>query len=253
MKRKTLAIPIRCSDYSNSSQVVSLLARDVGLIEGIAKGAYREKGSFQGPFDLAVLREVVYVERRSGLAILTESSVLDGFRGLRTSWRRFVASCHVLEFLRLVTVAGEPVPELFDIAAGTLARVGEAPENEVSALVFHFELRALRVLGFLASIDACVACRRPWPGEARPAIFLPQEGGLLCRRCHRRKYGAVRGRALPGTVVKTLHDLAETSDTGPARAFESPILRQLHGQLFESWTIFLERPFRMLKYRTVWI
>ena len=76
MKQKTLAIPIRLTDYSNSSQIVSLLTPDVGALDGLAKGAFRLKGSFLSPFDLAVLYEVVYVERRSsGLSILTEASV----------------------------------------------------------------------------------------------------------------------------------------------------------------------------------
>ena len=54
MKHRTLAIPIRCVDYSNTSQIVSMFSREEGLLEGIAKGAHRPKNSFQGPFDLAV-------------------------------------------------------------------------------------------------------------------------------------------------------------------------------------------------------
>ncbi len=108
MKQKTLAIPVRLTDYSNSSQVVSLFTADAGALDGLAKGAHRPKGSFQSPFDLAILYEVVYIERRSpGLSILTEAAVLDGYRGLRCRWERYIGATHVLEFLRAVVTQGE--------------------------------------------------------------------------------------------------------------------------------------------------
>ena len=42
-----------------------------GLLEGIAKGAHRPKNSFQGPFDLAAIYDLVYLKRKNpGLSIL---------------------------------------------------------------------------------------------------------------------------------------------------------------------------------------
>ena len=45
------AICIRCWDYSETSQTVSLLTKENGLIRGIAKGSKRDKGPFSGGFD----------------------------------------------------------------------------------------------------------------------------------------------------------------------------------------------------------
>lgn len=215
MKRKTLAIPIRLTDYSDSSQVVSLLTREVGALDGLAKGAYRLKGSFQSPFDLAVLYEVVYLERRaSGLSILTEAAVIDGYRGLRKRWERYIGATHVLEFLRAVVTHGEEASELFDLVVSTFRGLGRAEgSGRIESLLLSFDLRALRLLGLLPPVSACVWCGRPWPPSNREVFLSPQEGGLLCRAC-RAKRRATRGVHAAGSAVRILKALAEAEIHG---------------------------------------
>lgn len=203
MKVKTLAIPLRTNDYSESSQVVVLFTRDLGLVEGIAKGAHREKSSFQGPFDLGVVYEVVLIERRgSGLSLLTESSVVEGLRGLRRSWPRFAAASHVLDVLRTVATASAQDVPLFDLARACLGVLDAAEGDRIPACLARFDALALRALGLLGPIAACVRCGRPWPGGDRPAFLSPAAGGLLCSRCR----GASSGGAVPltGSAVRLL-------------------------------------------------
>ena len=218
MKQKTLAIPIRLTDYSNSSQVVALLTPDVGALDGLAKGAYRLKGSFQSPFDLAILYEVVYVERRSsGLSILTEASVIDGYRGLRWSWERYIGATHVLEFLRAVVTHGEEASELFDLVVSTFRSLcrADAP-GQIESLLLGFDLRALCLLGLLPPVSACVRCGRPWPPSNREVFLSVQEGGLVCRAC-RESQRVARGVHVAGAVVRVLKALAEAElDDGEA-------------------------------------
>ncbi|MBN1443849.1 MAG: DNA repair protein RecO [Planctomycetes bacterium] len=250
MRRKTLAIPLRCNDWSNTSQVVSLLTPEQGLVDGVAKGAYRPKSSFQGPFDLAELREVIYVEKRPpALAIITESAVLDGFRGLRRSWSRFVAGATILELLRAVSLPGEPAVEIFHLAERSLRGIAEDPADRLSAQLLSFEVRALSLLGFLAPIDACVLCRRPWPG-GRAAYFSPRAGGLLCRRCR----GGIEGaEVVPGGAVQALHSLAVDGPLAQAPWPEPSVAPRLHALLSSCATFFLERSFEMLKYSAAWL
>lgn len=209
MKRKSLAIPIRCVDYSNSSQIVSFFSREEGLLEGIAKGAYREKSPFQGPFDLATAYEVVHLERRSvGLSILTEATVLEGFRGLRRSWARFVGACHMIEMLRAVVVGRQAEGELFDLVWGAFAELSTADCGDAGAILAAFDVRALRSLGFLGPLDACVVCGRPWESRRQAVVFEPRTPGIVCRGC---RSAAGGGRSVPGEVVDGLDRLLESA------------------------------------------
>jgi DNA repair protein RecO (recombination protein O) len=215
MKKKTLAIPVRLVDYSDSSQVVSFFTRDHGLLDGIAKGAHREKNPFQGPFDLAVLYEVLFIERRSaGLAIITDGSVIDGLRGLRRRWGAFAGSCHLLEFLRAVAMPGDAAPELFDLALETLRVLASPEAGRPEGPLARFDVRALRVLGLLAPVDACVGCGRPWPGGDRAVHFSPRAGGILCRACRAGRAPA-GGATLPAAAVALLQRFAGDDETCP--------------------------------------
>jgi DNA repair protein RecO (recombination protein O) len=252
MKRKTLAIPVRLVDYSDSSQVVSFFTRDHGLLEGIAKGAHREKNAFQGPFDLAVLYEVVFIERRSaGLAIITEGAVLDGLRGLRRRWDGFAGSCHLLEFLRAVAMPGDAAPELFDLSLETLRLLAGAEAGRPEGPLARFDVRALGLLGLLPPVDACVACGREWPGGGRAVHFSVRAGGILCRAC-RSGDAAAEGTTLPAAAVELLRRLArDDGEDAPwgddvAAAWEAigpPVARVIAGLR----TRLLERDLCLLK------
>ena len=172
MKLKTLAIPIRCVDYSNTSQIISMFSREEGLLEGIAKGAHRPRNSFQGPFDLAVIYDVVYLKRRTpGLSIIAEAEVVDGWRGLRSCWKRHILASQLVEFLRGVSLPADRTPALFDLAAKTLTLFSAAPPRQPSVVYAAFRdsrftsARFPRGFGFLRHLRAAVA------GRAAPGVF----------------------------------------------------------------------------------
>jgi len=251
MRRKTLAVPVRSVDYSNSSQVVSFFTRDFGPVDGIAKGSHREKNPFQGPFDLAVEYEVVFLERRSaGLAVLTEGVVLDGFRGLRSRWERHVAASHVLEFLRVAGAAGGPEPALFDLLCKTLRELSDAPPGRVEALLVYFDTAALRLLGLLPSLGECVECNRPRPRDQRSVYISPRARGIVCKSCRdQRAYPG--GMALAGGAVRVLENLSLGPREDPVwsevdagwQAFGAPVVRvvsKLRTELLERELVLME-------------
>lgn len=255
MKLKTLAIPIRCVDYSNTSQIVSLFSREEGLLEGIAKGAHRPKNAFQGPFDLAAIYDLVYLKRRTpGLSILAEAEVVDGWRGLRTCWKRHIAASQLIEFLRGVSLPADRNPELFDLAARTLTLFSTDSISSIPWYMMHFEIRALHLLGFLGAVDACAVCGLPWPGGSRPAYFNPLAGGLVCRKCDAKSESFPGGSiTLPGSGVTLLKNLSELSAPPASNGMEKKNFRQVHSCLAHSFTALLDRPLKMLRYQASWL
>jgi DNA repair protein RecO (recombination protein O) len=254
MKKKTLAIPVRSVDFSDTSQVVSFFTREHGLVDGIAKGAHREKNPFQGPFDLAVLYEILFIERRSaGLAVITDGAVVDGLRGLRRRWGPYAGACHLLEFVRAVVMPGDPAPDLFDLALETLHLLAGSQGGPRDAALARFDVRALRLLGLLPPVDACVGCGRPWPGGDRPVHFNPRAGGILCSSCRAARHPA-SGAALPAAAMRLLRSLAEDDapwGAGAAADWEAlgpPVVRAID----DLRTNLLERELVLLKSLRDW-
>jgi DNA repair protein RecO (recombination protein O) len=254
MKVKSLGIPLRCVDFSDTSQVVSLFTRELGLVEGIAKGAHRPRNSFQGPFDQAVVYEAVFIPRpRASLSLFTEAEVADGLRGLRATWEKYLAAALLIEFLRAMSSPFEPQPELFDLALSALRALEVATTADIRACLLRFEVRALRLGGFLGSVDACVRCERSWPGGKRPALFSPQAGGLVCRRCALGSPRDPTAGELPGACVRLLQGLAGSAADPDAPQVGETAQRLLHGLLLRTCIILLERSFRVLQYCATWI
>ena len=270
MRRKSLAIPIRLVNFSDSSQVLTFFTRELGLVDAIAKGAHRERNAFQGPFDLAVLWDLVFVERppERGLSIITDGAVVDGFQGARSSFRRWAGAGLVLEYLRAVGTAGESAGDLFDLAALSLRALGEplpGPQRAegdpaaaeaawVAAVLASFEARALRVLGLHGPAAACADCRRPWSGADRPVFFSSEAGGIVCGRC-RAKSPHRRGRTVSGRAIRALGELAEAFEGnardeggGAALARDPRLLAEVLVLLGDVRAYHLDREFAMVRY-----
>ena len=75
--RRTAAVVLRPRDYSETSKIVTFYTRDHGKVRAIAKGAKRKKSDFLGILDPLSLLEIVYIQGKGGLHILTEAHLID--------------------------------------------------------------------------------------------------------------------------------------------------------------------------------
>jgi DNA repair protein RecO (recombination protein O) len=179
---KATALVLHVIDFSETSVVVTLFTREFGKIHGLAKGARRPKSPFESALDLLSLCRIVFLAKSSdALDLVTEAKLERRFRAAGRDLSSLYAAYYVAELLNDMTDDGDPHPELFDAACDTLAALGREGAN-VAALVLRLELSALRYLGHLPSLDACVECGAPVKSEGRVAFGL-LAGGVLCVKC----------------------------------------------------------------------
>ena len=80
------AICIRHWDWSETSQTVSLFARDTGIVRGMAKGARREKAPFSGGLEVLTRGEMVaIIKPSSDLANITAWDLQETFPAAQSS------------------------------------------------------------------------------------------------------------------------------------------------------------------------
>ncbi|MBN2582406.1 MAG: DNA repair protein RecO [Planctomycetes bacterium] len=238
------AVTLTASDYSETSQIVSLLTRQNGKVRLIAKGSKRPKSAFGGPIDrLEVVQAVFTVQHRGGLGQLTELTVTDPLPGLRGNLRAFYAASCMAELLVGATQELDPHPELFKIAVETLQRLSCGGDSAI--LMYRFEARMLRILGLMPELRTCVACRRPRP-QGRSGIFSAAAGGLVCRQCMD-EHG--QGLAVTGKALDALGFLAAADDKQVERVtVSSQTTNDIRRLLREYWQHVLGRPVRAMKY-----
>src|SRR5687767_14473554 len=177
-------ICLRKTEFSETSQILTLFTRAHGTIRLIAKGAHRRTkagaSKFDGGVDLLEVGDGVFThDPARELETLTEWSLHEGHLPLRRSLRGLYLGLYAAELVGRLIEEHDPHPDLFDRLEATLADLGTGRREEA---FLAFELDLLRETGYLAELFACAVCGSA-AGERDAAFFSPARGGVVCRNC----------------------------------------------------------------------
>jgi DNA repair protein RecO (recombination protein O) len=189
----TDAIVLRARPLGEADRVYTLLTRERGKVDAVAKGARRPRSAMGGRLEpLAEVRVALHQGRT--LAVITE------VRTIASYWNGLVrpdALATASLFAETIDLFCEPelaLPEIYALLAGAIAAV--AGSASPAGLVPRFQLRLLHALGLAPADDACVRCGKGFAehpslrqaqdrlGSGQAMAWLDLEaGGLGCERC----------------------------------------------------------------------
>ncbi|MFH1227828.1 MAG: DNA repair protein RecO [Planctomycetota bacterium] len=194
--RKTEAICLFRTDYSETSQIVTFYTADCGKVTALSRGNKRPKHHQLEPVDLLTHSEIVFIDKTpKGLHLLTEYTVKNEFPRLRNRLERLYQGLYLAEFLNELTPPGDPNQALFNLALGTINKIQDAPDNKSGSIweaIFYFEANSLKQLGFMPRMIPgslgkefqCELCSNQI-GEKKTLKFSSRYGGILCDDCGR--------------------------------------------------------------------
>lgn len=223
----TQAIVLAALRYGETSKIVRLATRELGVQSAIAKGALRPKSRFGASLHLlAEGQATLHLSRSSDLHLLTQFDAARIHTGLASRMDRF-ATATLLSELMLRFAPASAHPASFELLRDALALLEAAPAAAVEPLGLRALWRMVVVLGFAPVLTGCARDGAP-VDVTRPLAFSFRDGGVLCPRCER---GAETARLRP----EDQSDLAAFLD--PAAALPSLDERHLaaHRRLFERY------------------
>lgn len=207
---KDEAVVVRLTEFSETSQIVSLFAARHGLLRLIAKGARRStKKHFAAGLDLLELGEVGFLPPHGDaqLGTLTDWAQRETFGGVRRELLRLYGALYAIELVASLTEEADPHPELYKALLSTLrALAGDGP---AAAVLPAFQSDLLREIGYAPNLEHCMGCHRR-PARGGPVYFSAGAGGLVCRDC---EANHIEKRRLPPRLLET------TPQTGDPRAW----------------------------------
>jgi len=191
MLTKDLAICIRATDYSETSQIVSFFTRAAGKIDAIAKGSKRPKSSFDGPIEVLSHGNIVFVDSAGEkLATLTEFQQQPSLINLRNNLFMLYACLFAAELMNNLTHDYDPHPELFDSFLEFLHNASERhsttdQQRDILALLILFQLTLLKEIGLKPILNHCVNCKTQFAVHHKQyeTYFSTSANGLVCRDC----------------------------------------------------------------------
>ncbi|MFQ5839985.1 MAG: DNA repair protein RecO [Candidatus Methylomirabilales bacterium] len=192
----TEAIVVGGHQLGEADRIIGFSTRRFGKVRAVAAGVRRIRSRFGGSLELFTYGQLVYFERPGrDLHRVNEFEVLQPFRTLRGSLELFAAGAYVVELSALTSLEGEANEPLFGHLLRTLSLLNE--RGDVGSILRRFEIRLLRLLGYLPELYRCVRCRTTLSAQAGYP-FSPSEGGLLCEWCARSAEGTTS--LSPGAV-----------------------------------------------------
>jgi DNA repair protein RecO (recombination protein O) len=240
MLTKDNAICIRATDFSETSQILTLFTRDAGKISAIAKGSKRAKSAFDGHVEVFSHGSIVYSDsKRERLATLTEFEQKPGFTNLPADLFALNCCLFATELVNLLTDDYDPHPRLFDAFLKFLQNTNE--KQKPLPLLILFQLTLLREIGLMPILNACANCKTQYERRAASdeMYFSSSANGFICADCEASFPDKIK-------LTKTAADcLADTKLL--AEAQEKP-LNEVEKTLIHHFTEILHRQPKMAKY-----
>ncbi|HJU89764.1 MAG TPA: DNA repair protein RecO [Gemmatimonadaceae bacterium] len=240
----TDAIILHAFDYSETSRILRLATREVGVVSALARGARRSRTRFGTALDLfAQGAAQLHLKEGRDLQTLAAFDVAHPRATLAEDLGRFAGAAVLAELvLRFATDASQP--ELFDSLAEALDAVALAPEDRTREASLAGAWRLVSELGFAPAVEVCGTCHSALE-SGTSLMFSNDAGGVLCTRCARLHPG---GRSLPsearGAIIAwTGGDRVDRLTTPDARAHQRLLREFLQHHLadgralraFDSW------------------
>ena len=195
------AIVLRRRDSGESDRRLTVLTRELGKIDIVAKGARKAGSRLAGSSDpLSVAKFSIATGKRN--QYITQAQPMASFRGLRTDYERLSFALALCELYSAVVPWEEPVPEVYELLEASLNAL-EGHEKPVAALVWA-ELQLLSLTGFLPTFDRSAIDGQP-VREAQPWASA-HAGGYVSDSDAVRFTDRIRTRA------EVLYGLARTAE-----------------------------------------
>lgn len=175
--KKLEGIIISESNYSESSKILNLYTKELGIISIISKGCRRIKSNLRSVSSKLTYGNFIISYKENGLSTLISVDILDNFKNILTDIKNISYSTYILELASQVAKQNDN-EDVFNLLISSLKKINEGLDASIITLIL--EVKYLKYLGIDISIDGCSNC-----GSSKNIITLNSEkGGYICRECY---------------------------------------------------------------------
>jgi DNA repair protein RecO (recombination protein O) len=192
---KDQAVCIRLTEWSESSQVVTLLTQAHGKVRGLAKGSRRMSPSsiarYSGGFELLTAGQIVATTKPSSdLATLTEWDLQQPFDHLRRDLQAQQLGLYVADITHAMLADHDAHEKTYEGLMKALASLALPARRTEAVLAFQWVLLADTGYGLELGEDVITHASLDAPeANGRPAghhLFHPHQGGFTTQGGHER-------------------------------------------------------------------
>lgn len=133
------------TNYAESDRIITVLTRDHGKQQLIAKGARKIKSKLAGGIELFAVNSISYIGGKSSLKTLVSSKMENNFHGILSDYHRSQIGYYFIKAINDCT-EDDCGPEYFDVLCGGLEGLDNS-KIDGNVIKAWFGLRLLAILG----------------------------------------------------------------------------------------------------------
>jgi len=172
------AVCLRRWEFSETSQTVCLLTQQNGIINGLAKGARRERGTFSGGFEPLTTGQIVAVVKpQRELATLTAWHLESVCWAIRQNLAANRAGLYMADLVHRMLKDHDPHEKLFDVLVSSMDQLNQS--QRISEVLLKFQWTLLVECGYQPELNHHVETGQNLPENAPTLAFDPRQGGLV--------------------------------------------------------------------------
>jgi DNA repair protein RecO (recombination protein O) len=236
---KAEGIVIRARKMGETSKLVTLFTRELGILKVVAKGSRSSKSRIGAALEpLTVSRIVYYQKENRELQFLSQADIVEYFPNLSTDLEKWGFANACCELITRSHLGPEATPRLYPILLDTLRAMNE-DGAEPRACFWGFQMKLLGVLGFAPNLRRCLNCNTISPTmqtgrDGDIYHFDIARGGFLCENCS--SLGGVH--ELSGETLGLLADFQSLPAAKLSHYKISPAARREIEKLFRAYFAF---------------
>ena len=168
-------IIIKETSYSETSKLITLITKEHGVINLLAKGAKTIKSPLRSGTTILTHAYFNIVYKESKLSTLKEVNIINYYKNIKKDINKISYATYILELVEQV-IKQTNNEEAFEILKSSLKKI----EQNLNPLVITniLELKCLNYLGVMPILDKCAVC-----GNENIITISADQGGYLCKNC----------------------------------------------------------------------
>ena len=168
------AIVLRRTDLGESDRLLTLLTRELGKVDAVAKGA-RKGGSRLAGISEPLMFAELHLARTRSRHYVTQAQPMSSLPALRQSYERLLCGLAMTELVALHLPYESEQPEVFDVLTAALAALGGDCDPAVPLV--WFGSRMLKLEGQMPDWRICAATGVPL--KTTPVWYSSAAGGAV--------------------------------------------------------------------------
>ena len=170
-------IIIKEASYSETSKLITLITKEHGVINLLAKGAKTLKSPLRSTTTKLTYGYFNIIYKENKLSTLKEVDIINYYKNIKKDINKVSYATYILELVEQV-IKQTNNQEVFENLISSLKKI----EENINPLVITniLELKCLDYLGVMPILDCCSVC-----GNQNIITISAEQGGYICKNCRK--------------------------------------------------------------------